>query len=147
MQEMPPIDAKVVIYHEVVDLTNDDAGASSSSSSAVASGAAADDTFSIHVKTLTGATHSFNVTPHTTLKEIFDMVQTKTNTHPMQMLFLLKNFLLENKSLPRIEDDGVERPLSDFNMFQDTTIHLLLRLSPTSPAPYRREDWFPSPAG
>ena len=122
----------------------DQAAASSSSSAAAAtsSGAAADDTFSIHVKTLTGGTHSFNVTPHTTLKEVFNMVQTKTNIHPMQMLFVVKN-----KSLPRIEDDGVERPLSDFNMFQETTIHLILRLSPSSPAPYRREVWFPSATG
>ena len=50
--------------------------------------------------------------------------------------------------MPSIVDDGVTRPLRDFNIVQDTTIYLVVRLvgGGRSIAPYRREDWFPPAA-
>lgn len=107
-----------------------------------------DNAFSVHVKTLTGVTHSFAVTPRTALTNIYRMMQQEASIAPMQMQFTVRSQVTDrNVSLPRIEDEGVQRPLSDFNLFRDTTIHLILRLGRPHPAPYRREDWFPPSGG
>ena len=101
--------------------------------------------FSIRIVTLTGTTYTFTVTPETLLVEVYLMLRRRTGIQPMEMQFLAPSNQSENSiSLPRIEDNGVRRPLSDFNMFQDTTIYLIMRLGRPRPAPYRREDWFPS---
>ena len=102
--------------------------------------------FTLRVVTLTGTTYTFTVTPRTSLVHVYILMQNKTGNHPLEMQFIVPaiyNQTGNNISLPRIEDEGVQRPLSDFNMFQDTTIHLKLRLGRPQPAPYRREDWLP----
>ena len=95
--------------------------------------------FPVHVKTLTGQTYTFMFTSRTSLVRLYQGMEREANMHPRQM-----QFILNSKSLPRIEDDGVQRPFSDFNIFSETTIHLVVRLGRPHPAPYRREDWFPA---
>ncbi len=95
--------------------------------------------FPVHVKTLTGQTYTFMFTSRTSLVRLYQSMQRDANMHPMQM-----QFVLNSKSLPRIEDDGVQRPFRDFNISSETTIHLVMRLGRPRPAPYRREDWFPA---
>lgn len=96
------------------------------------------DRFTITIINLYGRRYEFTVTPRTLLRTLYVMMQRESGIHPQQMLFLLNN-----KSMPRIEDRGVSRPLSDFNLSENTTIHFVLRLGRSRAAHYRREDWFP----
>ena len=93
--------------------------------------------FPVHVRTLTGQTYTFMFTSRTSLARLYQGMEREANMHSMQM-----QFMLNSKSLPRIEDDGVQRPFRDFNISSETTIHLVMRLGRPRPAPYRREDWF-----
>ena len=108
-------------------------------SAASAAAQATDLEFPVHVKTLTGQTYTFMFTSRTSLVGLYQGMEREANMHSMQM-----QFLLNSKSLPRIEDDGVQRPFRDFNISSETTIYLVMRLGRPRPAPYRREDWFPA---
>lgn len=47
------------------------------------------------------------------------------------------------KRLPQIEDDDVNRKLSEFNIDSECTFHLIYRLGPpVAPFKYRRSEWF-----
>lgn len=105
-----------------------------------------DDSFTIHIVTLTRRTYNVSVTPRTTVRQLYDMICNEADYSPMEVQILVPsthNRTDHMVSLPRVEDDGFLRPLSDFNMFQDMTLRLKLRLGRPHPAPYRREDWFP----
>lgn len=104
------------------------------------------DAFTITIINLYGRRYEFSVTPRTLMGTLYLMMQRESGIPPQQMVFVVPsryNQTENNVRMPRLEDEGVARPLRDFNMFQDITIRLLLRLGPSSGSPYRREDWFP----
>ena len=96
------------------------------------------DMFTLTIINLYGRRYEFSVTPRTLMGTLYVMMQREAGIPPQQMMFVLNN-----KQMPRIEDDGVRRPLRDFNLFENTTIHVVLRLGRSRPSPYRREDWLP----
>ena len=96
------------------------------------------DMFTLTIIDLYGRRYEFSVTPRTPMGTLYIKMQRESGIPPQQMMFVLNN-----KQMPRIEDDGVRRPLRDFNLIENATIHLVLRLGRSRASPYRREDWLP----
>ena len=97
-----------------------------------------DKTFNIYVKTLDGKTITIKTKSNNTVKDIMEQIQKDANIAPQMV-----RFVYESKRLPQIEDDDVNRKLSEFNIESESTFHLIYRLGPpVGPFKYNKSDWF-----
>ena len=68
-----------------------------------------------------------------------DKIYKDSGIPPQQMILVY-----EQRRLPKIEEEDVNRKLSEFNIEGECTLHLVYRLGPPGPPfKYRKSEWFP----
>ena len=93
--------------------------------------------FPLNIVSLTGKRFTINVSKDTTLRSVYTEVSGLINI-PVDRFYLEKNLI----KMPRVEDYGVDLPLSAYNITKETTVAFILRLGANRPSPYQRKDWF-----
>ena len=97
-----------------------------------------DKAFNIYIKTLDGKTNTIKTKSNDTIKDIMKKIR-KVLDISLQIILIY-----EKKRLPQIEENDVNRKLSEFNIESECTLHLIYRLGPPSaPFKYKKSEWFP----
>lgn len=96
------------------------------------------ESITVFIKTLMGETFEININKSINFMEFFKLVEEKTGIHKESFYFVYNHY-----KMPKFEEIESEMRLSDFNVNNNSNLHLVLRLGGRhTPFVYNRADWF-----
>ena len=96
------------------------------------------ESITVFIKTLMGKTFEMNINKSIKFMEFFKLVEEKTGIHKETFYFVYNHY-----KMPKFEEINSEMKISDFNVKDNSNLHLVLRLGGRhTPFVYNRSDWF-----